>query len=634
MAKMISFDDEARRGFERGMDKLVDAAKVTLGVPAILNDGVSFASEIEIDDPSERFGTELIRSVARETDDVAGAGATTAMVLTQSLVREALRHVAAGADPVALNRGIQRAAEAVSEALTASARPLISPTDIGSVASFYAGDESVGRLIGEAFRRGSQHSIITVETSDTVDLGLDVEDGIRFEPGLISRYFVTDSERMAAVLDHPYVLVVRDKISKVKDILPILHTVLETGRPLAIIAEDVDGESLSTLVVNKIRGTFSCVAIKAPSLGEPGSDILTDIAVLTGASVIGAAGVSLAGASLDQLGTARTLIATMVDTTIVAGGGSSDRIRLRTDEILTEIDSIEDDDKRAVLRKHLAKLADGISVIKVGAASVAEREVRKHRVEGVVRIVRAGIAEGLLPGGGVALANAAMTAFDGLHLVGDEALGASVVRTALTAPLSQIAVNAGLDGSVVAAKVTTLPTGHGLNAHTGDFVDMLAAGIVEPTKITRVALANAASATTLVLASESATADEPEPAPLPSQSDKSPQKVAEDGSGEKPLSPDDERNRYLVVDMPERISVGLEVSLLVRIRLDQHGDRATILDKFPVAAAGTLVTIVVSAPTLQALDGLEKGLKVPRDADSAPVRFPFVARETGSTGSW
>jgi chaperonin GroEL len=529
MAKLIAFDEEARRGLERGMNTLADAVKVTLGpkgrnvvlekkwgAPTITNDGVSIAKEIELDDPYEKIGAELVKEVAKKTDDVAGDGTTTATVLAQALVREGLRNVAAGANPMALKRGIEQATASVSEVLGNMAKDVETKEQIAATASISAADTTVGELIAEAMDKVGKEGVITVEESNTFGLELELTEGMRFDKGHISPYFVTDAERMEAVLDDPYILIVESKISNVKDLLPLLEKVMQSGKPLAIIAEDVEGEALATLVVNKIRGTFKSVAVKAPGFGDRRKAMLQDIAILTGGQVISeTVGLKLENAGLDLLGKARKVVVTKDETTIVEGSGDADQIQGRVNQIRAEIENSDSDYDREKLQERLAKLAGGVAVIKVGAATEVELKERKHRIEDAVRNAKAAVEEGLLPGGGVALANAAATAFDKLELVGDEATGANIVRVALTAPLKQIAINAGLEGGVVAEKVSTLPAGNGLNAATGEYVDMFKEGIVEPAKVTRSALQNAASIAALFLTTEAVVADKPEKAAAP-----------------------------------------------------------------------------------------------------------------------
>ena len=479
MAKLIAFDEEARRGLERGMNQLADAVKVTLGpkgrnvvlekkwgAPTITNDGVSIAKEIELEDPYEKIGAELVKEVAKKTDDVAGDGTTTATVLAQALVREGLRNVAAGANPMALKRGIEAAVASVSEVLGNQAKDVETKEQIAATASISAADATVGELIAEAMDKVGKEGVITVEEANTFGLELELTEGMRFDKGHLSQYFVTDAERLETVLDDPYILIHEGKISNVKDLLPLLEKVMQTGKSLAIIAEDVEGEALATLVVNKIRGTFKSVAVKAPGFGDRRKAMLADIAILTGGTVISeTVGLKLENATLDDLGKARKFTTTKDETTIVEGAGDADQIQGRVNQIRAEIDKSDSDYDREKLQERLAKLAGGVAVIKVGAATEVELKERKHRIEDAVRNAKAAVEEGLLPGGGVALANAAVTAFDKLDLVGDEATGANIVRVALTAPLKQIAINAGLEGGVVAEKVSTPSNrGWGLNA--------------------------------------------------------------------------------------------------------------------------------------------------------------------------
>jgi chaperonin GroEL len=527
MAKLIAFDEEARRGLERGMNQLADAVKVTLGpkgrnvvlekkwgAPTITNDGVSIAKEIELEDPYEKIGAELVKEVAKKTDDVAGDGTTTATVLAQALVREGLRNVAAGANPMALKRGIEAATAAVSEVLSNAAKDVETKEQIAATASISAADTTVGDIIAEAMDKVGKEGVITVEESNTFGLELELTEGMRFDKGHLSAYFVTDAERLETVLEEPYILIHEGKISSVKDLLPLLEKVMQTGKPLAIIAEDVEGEALATLVVNKIRGTFKSVAVKAPGFGDRRKAMLQDIAILTGGTVISeTVGLKLENASLEDLGKARKFTTTKDETTIVEGAGAAEQIEGRVNQIRQEIEKSDSDYDREKLQERLAKLAGGVAVIKVGAATEVELKERKHRIEDAVRNAKAAVEEGLLPGGGVALANATTTAFEKLDLTGDEATGANIVKTALTAPLKQIAINAGLEGGVVAEKVATLKPGHGLDASSGEYVDMFEAGIVEPAKVTRSALQNAASIAALFLTTEAVVADKPEKTP-------------------------------------------------------------------------------------------------------------------------
>ena len=527
MAKMIAFDEEARRGLERGMNQLADAVKVTLGpkgrnvvlekkwgAPTITNDGVSIAKEIELEDPYEKIGAELVKEVAKKTDDVAGDGTTTATVLAQALVREGLRNVAAGANPMALKRGIEAAVANVSEELLKLAKDVETKEQIASTASISAADPSVGEIIAEAMDKVGKEGVITVEESNTFGLELELTEGMRFDKGYISAYFMTDPERMEAVFDDPYILIVNSKISSVKDLLPILEKVMQSGKPLLIIAEDLEGEALATLVVNKVRGTFKSVAVKAPGFGDRRKAMLTDIAILTGGQVISEeVGLKLDAVGLDMLGRARKVVVTKDETTIVDGAGDAEQIQGRVNQIRAEIDKSDSDYDREKLQERLAKLAGGVAVIKVGAATEVELKERKHRIEDAVRNAKAAVEEGIVPGGGVALVQAGKTAFDKLDLAGDEATGAQIVKIALDAPLRQIAVNAGMEGGVVVERVRNLDPGHGLNAATGEYVDLLAAGIIDPAKVTRSALQNAASIAALFLTTEAVVADKPEKTP-------------------------------------------------------------------------------------------------------------------------
>ncbi|MFD3733173.1 chaperonin GroEL [Streptomyces sp. NPDC058632] len=525
MAKIIAFDEEARRGLERGMNQLADAVKVTLGpkgrnvvlekkwgAPTITNDGVSIAKEIELEDPYEKIGAELVKEVAKKTDDVAGDGTTTATVLAQALVKEGLRNVAAGANPMALKRGIEKAVEAVSGALLEQAKDVETKEQIASTASISAADTQIGELIAEAMDKVGKEGVITVEESQTFGLELELTEGMRFDKGYISAYFATDMERMEASLDDPYILIANSKIGNVKDLLPLLEKVMQSGKPLLIIAEDVEGEALSTLVVNKIRGTFKSVAVKAPGFGDRRKAMLGDIAILTGGEVISEeVGLKLENATVDLLGRARKVVITKDETTIVDGAGSADQVQGRVNQIRAEIENSDSDYDREKLQERLAKLAGGVAVIKAGAATEVELKERKHRIEDAVRNAKAAVEEGIVAGGGVALLQAS-SVFEKLELEGDEATGAQAVKLALEAPLKQIAVNAGLEGGVVVEKVRNLTPGHGLNAATGEYVDLVKEGIIDPAKVTRSALQNAASIAALFLTTEAVIADKPEKA--------------------------------------------------------------------------------------------------------------------------
>ncbi len=527
MAKTIAFNEEARRGLERGMNQLADAVKVTLGpkgrnvvlekkwgAPTITNDGVSIAKEIELEDPFEKIGAELVKEVAKKTDDVAGDGTTTATVLAQALVREGLRNVAAGANPMGLKKGIETAVEAISAQLLGMAKDVETKEQIAATASISAADATVGDIIAEAMDKVGKEGVITVEESNTFGIDLELTEGMRFDKGHLSGYFVTDPERMETVLEDPYVLIYNGKISTVKDMVPILEKVMASGKPLVIIAEDVEGEALATLIVNKMRGTFKSVAIKAPGFGDRRKAMLADIAILTGGEVISEeVGLKLETADLTLLGTARKVVTTKDETTIVEGAGSDEQIQGRVAQIKSEIENSDSDYDKEKLQERLAKLAGGVAVIKVGAATEVELKERKHRIEDAVRNAKAAVEEGIVAGGGVALVQAAAAVFEKLTLEGDEATGANIVRVASSAPLKQIAINAGLEGGVVAEKVAGLKQGHGLNAATGEYVDMIKAGIIDPAKVTRSALQNAASIAALFLTTEAVVADKPEPAP-------------------------------------------------------------------------------------------------------------------------
>ena len=527
MAKIIAFDEEARRGLERGMNVLADAVRVTLGpkgrnvvlekkwgAPTITNDGVSIAKEIELEDPYEKIGAELVKEVAKKTDDVAGDGTTTATVLAQALVREGLRNVAAGANPMALKRGIEKAVAAVSDELLAAAKDVETKEQIAATASISAADPLIGEMIAEAMDKVGKEGVITVEESNTFGLELELTEGMRFDKGYISHYFVTDTERMEAVLEDPYVLIANSKIGSIKDLLPLLEKVMQSGKPLLIISEDVEGEALSTLVVNKIRGTFKSVAVKAPGFGDRRKAMLGDIAILTGGQVISEeVGLKLDTAELDLLGRARKVVVTKDETTIVEGAGDEEQIAGRVNQIRAEIEKSDSDYDREKLQERLAKLAGGVAVIKAGAATEVELKERKHRIEDAVRNAKAAVEEGIVAGGGVALIQAGKAAFAKLSLEGEEATGANIVRVAIEAPLKQIAINAGLEGGVVAEKVSNLDSGWGLNAATGEYVDLIAAGIIDPAKVTRSALMNAASIAALFLTTEAVIADKPEKNP-------------------------------------------------------------------------------------------------------------------------
>jgi chaperonin GroEL len=526
MAKIIAFNEEARRGLERGLNILADTVKVTLGprgrnvvlekkwgAPTITNDGVSIAKEIELEDPFEKIGAELVKEVAKKTDDVAGDGTTTATVLAQALVREGLRNVAAGADPISLKRGIEKAVAAVTAELLENAKPVETKEQIAATASISAGDTQIGEIIAEAIDKVGREGVVTVEESNTFGIELQLTEGMRFDKGYISAYMVTDPERQEAVLEDAYVLIVNSKITNIKDLLPVVDKVIQAGKPLLVIAEDIEGEALATLIVNKIRGIFKSVAVKAPGFGDRRKAMLQDIAILTGGQVISEeVGLKLENTDLTMLGRARKIVVTKDETTIVEGSGDQAQIAGRVEQIRREIEATDSDYDREKLQERLAKLAGGVAVIKAGAATEVELKERKHRIEDAVRNAKAAVEEGIVAGGGVALLQAGKTAFSKLKLAGDEATGANIVRVAISAPLKQIAINAGLEPGVVADKVENLPSGHGLNAATGEYVDMLAAGINDPVKVTRSALQNAASIAGLFLTTEAVVADRPEPA--------------------------------------------------------------------------------------------------------------------------
>ena len=527
MAKIIAFDEEARRGMERGMNALADAVKVTLGpkgrnvvlekkwgAPTITNDGVSIAKEIELEEPLEKIGAELVKEVAKKTDDVAGDGTTTATVLAQALVKEGLRNVAAGANPIALKRGIEAAVTAVTTELLKAAKEVETKEEIAATAGISAGDPAIGELIAEAMDKVGKEGVITVEESSALGLELELTEGMRFDKGYLSAYFVTDAERQEVVLEDAYVLLVESKISNVKDLLPLLEKVIQSGKPLFIVAEDIEGEALATLVVNKIRGTFRSAAVKAPGFGDRRKAMLQDMAILTGGQVISeTVGLKLETAGLELLGQARKIVVTKDETTIVEGLGDADLIAGRVSQIRAEIENSDSDYDREKLQERLAKLAGGVAVIKAGAATEVELKERKHRIEDAVRNAKAAVEEGIVAGGGVALIQAGKAAFAKLSLEGEEATGASIVRVAIEAPLKQIAINAGLEGGVVAEKVSNLDSGWGLNAATGEYVDLIAAGIIDPAKVTRSALMNAASIAALFLTTEAVIADKPEKNP-------------------------------------------------------------------------------------------------------------------------
>jgi len=525
MAKQIAFNEEARRGLERGMNVLADAVKVTLGprgrnvvlekkwgAPTITNDGVSIAKEIELDDPWEKIGAELVKEVAKKTDDVAGDGTTTATVLAQALVREGLRNVAAGSNPMALKRGIEKAVSAIVTELGAMAKNVDTKEQIAATATISAADATIGEMIAEAMDKVGKEGVITVEESNTFGLELELTEGMRFDKGYVSPYFVTDTDRMEAVLEDAYILITSAKIGNIKELVPILEKVMQSGKPLAILAEDIEGEALATLVVNKIKGTFKSAAVKAPGFGDRRKAMLQDIAILTGATVISdEVGLKLETAGLELLGRARKVVISKEETTIIEGLGDEAQLKGRVTQIRTEIENSDSDYDKEKLQERLAKLAGGVAVIKAGAATEVELKERKHRIEDAVRNAKAAVEEGIVAGGGVALLQAATAAFKKLKLEGDEATGAKIVEVSIEAPLKQIAVNAGLEGGVVVEKVRNLAAGFGLNAATGEYVDMIKAGIIDPAKVTRSALQNAASIAALFITTEAVITDKPEP---------------------------------------------------------------------------------------------------------------------------
>ncbi|MBQ9681285.1 MAG: chaperonin GroEL [Aeriscardovia sp.] len=526
MAKMIAYDQDARSYMLAGLDKLANTVKVTLGprgrnvvldktygAPTITNDGVSIANDIELEDPYERIGAELVKEVAKKTDDVAGDGTTTATVLAQSLVHEGLKNVVAGSNPIALRRGVEKASAEVVKQLLAHAKPVETKEQIAATATISAGDPEVGNVIAEALDKVGQDGVVTVEDNNKFGLDLDFTEGMRFDKGYIASYFVTNPDDQTAVLDHPYILFTSGKVSSQQDIIHIADLVMKTGKPLLIVAEDVDGEALATLILNKIRGTFNSCAVKAPGFGDRRKAMLQDMAILTGAQVVSdELGLKLDSIDMDVLGTAEKVIVAKDETTIVAGGGSKEDIAARVTQIRKEIDNTDSDYDREKLQERLAKLAGGVAVIKVGAATEVEAKERKHRIEDAVRNAKAAIEEGLVPGGGVALIEAAKDAKPTLdELKGDEATGAQIVLRAVEAPIKQIAENSGVSGDVVIDKVLALPLGEGYNADSGEYEDLLAAGVADPIKVTRSALQNAASIAGLFLTTEAVVANKPEP---------------------------------------------------------------------------------------------------------------------------
>ena len=525
MSKTIAFDEQARRGLEAGMNKLADAVRVTLGpkgrnvvlekkwgAPTITNDGVSIAKEIELEDPYERIGAELVKEVAKKTDDVAGDGTTTATVLAWAMVREGLRNVAAGANPMSLKKGIEAGVEAAVGSIKDLSKEVDNKDQIAQVASISAADTEIGQMISEAIDKVGKDGVITVEESQTFGMEMDLVEGMRFDKGYISPYFVTDPERMEAVLDDALVLLVSSKISSVRDMLPVLEKVMQSSKPLVIVAEDIEGEALATLVVNKIRGTFKSAAVKAPGFGERRKAMLQDMAILTGGQVISEeVGLKLENVTLDLLGSAKKVIITKDETTIVEGGGAEDDIKGRINQIKAEVENTDSDYDREKLQERLAKLTGGVAVLKVGAATEVELKEKKHRIEDAVSTTKAAIEEGVVPGGGVALirAQAAVLIVAG-ELSGDEATGARMVAKSLEAPLKQIAENAGMEGGVVVERVKNLTGSEGLNAATGDYEDLVKLGVIDAAKVTRSALQNAASIAALFLTTEAVVADKPE----------------------------------------------------------------------------------------------------------------------------
>ena len=525
MAKMLEFDEDARRKLERGVNALADAVKVTIGpkgrnvvidkkfgAPTITNDGVTIAREVELEDPYENLGAQLAKEVATKTNDIAGDGTTTATVLAQAMVREGLRNVAAGAQPIALKRGIDAAVEAVAEQLLSTAKQVETKESIAQVGAISAQDKAIGDLIAEAMDKVGKDGVITVEESNTMGLELEFTEGMQFDKGYLSPYMVTDQERMEAVLEDPYILINQGKISSLNELLPLLEKVAQSRKPLLIIAEDVDGEALSTLVVNKIRGTFTSVAVKAPAFGDRRKAILEDMAILTGAQVVAPeVGLKLDQVGVEVLGTARRVTVTKDDTTVVDGAGDASAVADRVKQIKAAIETTDSDWDREKLQERLAKLAGGVCVIRVGAATEVELKEKKHRLEDAISATRAAVEEGIVAGGGSALVHAVSVLDGDLGLTGDEATGVRVVRRAAVEPLRWIAENAGLEGYVVTDKVANLPVGSGLNAATGEYVDLVAAGVIDPVKVTRSALANAASIASMLLTTETLVVEKPAP---------------------------------------------------------------------------------------------------------------------------
>ena len=524
MSKMIAFDEEARRGLEAGMNKLADAVRVTLGpkgrnvvldkkwgAPTITNDGVSIAKEIDLEDPYERIGAELVKEVAKKTDDVAGDGTTTATVLAWTMVREGLRNVAAGANPMSLKRGIEAGVAAAVASIRELSKEVDSKSQIAQVASISSADEEIGQMISEAIDKVGKDGVITVEESQTFGMEMDLVEGMRFDKGYISPYFVTDTDRMEAIVDDGYILLYAGKVANVRDLVPVLEKVMQTGKQLVIVAEDIEGEALATLVVNKIRGTFKSVAVKAPGFGDRRKAMLQDIAILTGGQVISEeVGLKLENTTLDLLGRAKKIVVTKDETTIIEGAGTDADIKGRISQIKAEIDNTDSDYDREKLQERLAKLSGGVAVLKVGAATEVELKEKKHRIEDAVSTTKAAIEEGVVPGGGVALLRSQAAVFAVADtLQGDEATGARMVAKSLEGPLKQIAENAGLEGGVVVEKVRSMKGNEGLNAATGEYEDLVKLGVIDAAKVTRSALQNAGSIAALFLTTEAVIADKP-----------------------------------------------------------------------------------------------------------------------------
>ena len=527
MAKILEFDEDARRALERGVNALADAVKVTLGpkgrnvvidkkwgAPTITNDGVTIAREVELEDPYENLGAQLAKEVATKTNDIAGDGTTTATVLAQAMVREGLKQVAAGASPLDLKRGMEKAVKAATEALIGAAREVDGKEEIANVATISSQDREIGELIADAFDKVGKDGVISVEESSTTSLELEFTEGMQFDNGYISAYFVTDADRMETVLEDAYVLLVQNKVSSVQELLPLLEKVVQTGKQLLIVAEDVDGEALSTLVVNRIRGTFTSCAVKAPAFGDRRKAILQDLAILTGAQVVAPeVGLKLDQVGLEVLGTARRIVVTKDNTTVVDGGGDQADVDARVAQIRAEIENTDSDWDREKLQERLAKIAGGVVVIKVGGHTEVELKEKKHRIEDAVSATRAAIEEGIVSGGGTALVQAAKAISGDLGLSGDQATGVGIVRRAMVEPLRWIAENAGEQGYVVVSKVGDLPAGQGLNAATGEYVDLIAAGVIDPVKVTRSALENAASIAAMLLTTEALVVEKKEEEP-------------------------------------------------------------------------------------------------------------------------